>query len=98
MLPMALWLKQNEPDVWAAAATICECEDYLNLRVTGRLVAGARRLKRLLLREGASSGGARGGSQPVCRQGLDAGVLVRARSGGGERRRVVRGSACPGGG
>ena len=40
MLPKALWLKQNEPEVWAAAATICECQDYLNLRVTGRLVAG----------------------------------------------------------
>lgn len=39
MLPKALWLKQAEPKTWAVAATICECQDWLNFRCTGRLVA-----------------------------------------------------------
>jgi len=40
MLPKALWLKENEPTVWAAAATVCECQDWLNFKLTGELVAG----------------------------------------------------------
>jgi len=39
MLPKALWLKRHEPGVWAAAKTLCEYQDYLNLRLTGRRVA-----------------------------------------------------------
>ena len=40
MLPKALWLKQKEPETWQAASCICECQDWLNLRCTGRMVAG----------------------------------------------------------
>ncbi|KAG2438453.1 hypothetical protein HYH02_010908 [Chlamydomonas schloesseri] len=39
MLPKSLWLAQCEPGTWARAATICEYQDYMNLRLTGRLVA-----------------------------------------------------------
>ena len=40
MLPKALWLKQSEPQTWAAAHTVCECQDWMNFMLTGRLVAG----------------------------------------------------------
>lgn len=40
MLPKARWLKGNEPHVWAVAATICECQDWLNFMCTGAMVAG----------------------------------------------------------
>ena len=39
MIPKAMWLKENEPDVWARAAAVCEKQDYLNFLLTGRLVA-----------------------------------------------------------
>ncbi|MBO6640475.1 MAG: carbohydrate kinase [Roseitalea sp.] len=35
MIPKALWLKRNEPDIFDAAHTICEYQDYLTLRLTG---------------------------------------------------------------
>jgi ribulose kinase len=38
MIPKALWLKQNEPEIFESAATICEYQDYLNFHLTGRLV------------------------------------------------------------
>jgi ribulose-phosphate 3-epimerase len=41
MIPKALWIKESEPEVWQQAATICEYQDYINLRLTGRLVASA---------------------------------------------------------
>ena len=40
MLPKALWIKQSEPEIWDKAVTICECQDWLNWRCTGQLVAG----------------------------------------------------------
>ncbi|MBY5934918.1 carbohydrate kinase [Tateyamaria omphalii] len=39
MIPKALWIKRNEPDIYAAAATICEYQDYLTLRLTGERCA-----------------------------------------------------------
>lgn len=39
MIPKALWLKRREPEVYTAAATICEYQDYLTLRLTGRRAA-----------------------------------------------------------
>ncbi|MGE0716789.1 MAG: ribulokinase [Alphaproteobacteria bacterium] len=39
MIPKALWLARNEPAAFAAAATIGEYQDYLNLHLTGRRVA-----------------------------------------------------------
>ena len=39
MLPKCLWLKENEPARYAAAHSICEYQDFLNLRLTGRLCA-----------------------------------------------------------
>lgn len=39
MIPKALWIKQNEPDLFARAATICEFQDYINLHLTGRRIA-----------------------------------------------------------
>ncbi|MGE0724446.1 MAG: ribulokinase [Alphaproteobacteria bacterium] len=41
MVPKALWLARHEPAVFDRAATICEFQDYLNLRLTGRRVASA---------------------------------------------------------
>ena len=37
MLPKSLWLAHNEPDTWAATATLVEYLDWLNFRLTGRL-------------------------------------------------------------
>ncbi len=39
MIPKALWIQENEPEVFEQAATICEYQDYLNLHLTGRRVA-----------------------------------------------------------
>lgn len=39
MIPKALWLKRNEPAAFAAAETICEYQDFLNLRLTGERCA-----------------------------------------------------------
>jgi FGGY-family pentulose kinase len=35
MLPKALWLKRNEPDVFARADRIVECTDWMMFRLTG---------------------------------------------------------------
>ncbi len=39
MIPKALWLKQNEVEIFCKAVTICEYQDYLNFHLTGRLVS-----------------------------------------------------------
>ena len=39
MIPKALWIKQNEPEIFERAVTICEYQDYINFHLTGRLVA-----------------------------------------------------------
>ncbi|MCC7491117.1 MAG: hypothetical protein IT204_02155 [Fimbriimonadaceae bacterium] len=39
MLPKALWIKENQPDLYAAADLVIECQDWLNHRLTGRWVA-----------------------------------------------------------
>jgi ribulokinase len=38
MIPKALWIKRNEPQIWDRAAVVCEFQDYVNLLLTGRLV------------------------------------------------------------
>ena len=39
MLPKALWLKRNEPEMFARAHTICEFQDFITLRLTGERAA-----------------------------------------------------------
>ena len=39
MIPKALWLSRHEPGVFAHAHTICEYQDFLNWRLTGRRCA-----------------------------------------------------------
>jgi ribulokinase len=39
MIPKALWLARHEPEIFRAAHTICEYQDFINLRLTGRRVA-----------------------------------------------------------
>ncbi len=39
MIPKALWIKQNEPELFEKASTVCEYQDYLNFHLTGRWVA-----------------------------------------------------------
>ena len=39
MIPKALWLHRNEPAVFDRAATICEYQDFMTLRMTGRRTA-----------------------------------------------------------
>ena len=41
MLPKALWLKEEDTDVWNQAAHICEYQDYINMKLTGRLCASS---------------------------------------------------------
>lgn len=38
MLPKALWIKENEPENYERAVRICEYQDYLMLRMTGKYV------------------------------------------------------------
>jgi ribulokinase len=35
-IPKALWLRENEPDIYARTAVICECLEWLNFRLTGQ--------------------------------------------------------------
>lgn len=44
MIPKALWLKRNEPDIYAAAHTICEYQDFITLRLTGERAASLNNL------------------------------------------------------
>jgi ribulokinase len=39
MLPKALWVKRNQPEVWARAAMVGEYQDFMTLRLTGRWIA-----------------------------------------------------------
>ena len=39
MIPKALWLKRNEPQIFDDAVTICEYQDYLTMRLTGERCA-----------------------------------------------------------
>jgi len=41
MTPKALWIKQNEPEIWEKACTICEYQDYINWKLTGIMVASS---------------------------------------------------------
>ncbi len=37
-LPKLMWVRDNEPQVWAATRAVCVAKDYVNLLLTGRLV------------------------------------------------------------
>lgn len=39
MIPKALWIKENMPDVYKNSAYICEKQDYINYKLTGKLVS-----------------------------------------------------------
>lgn len=39
MLPKCLWVKENDAALWSSTRHVCEKNDYLNYRLTGRLVA-----------------------------------------------------------
>ena len=52
MVPKALWLKQNRPELFARAAKVCEYQDYVNLKLTGRYCASANNVA---VRDGTSS-------------------------------------------
>jgi ribulose kinase len=39
LLPKAMWIKEHEPHVYENAEIICEYQDYLNYRLTGKMVA-----------------------------------------------------------
>jgi sugar (pentulose or hexulose) kinase len=39
MIPKALWMKRRQPELFQRAARICEYQDYINWRLTGRWVA-----------------------------------------------------------
>lgn len=41
MTPKALWIRQNEPEVWAKAETVCEYQDYINYKLTGEICASS---------------------------------------------------------
>ena len=41
LLPKAMWMKQNEAQVWEDAHVICEYQDYINYRLTGKMVASS---------------------------------------------------------
>ncbi len=39
MIPKSLWMKRHQPELFGEAARICEYQDYINWRLTGRWVA-----------------------------------------------------------
>jgi len=39
MPPKALWVKRNQPEIFARAKTVCEYQDFINHRLTGRRAA-----------------------------------------------------------
>jgi ribulose kinase len=39
MIPKALWLKRNEPQIYDASHTVCEYQDFLVMRLTGERCA-----------------------------------------------------------
>ena len=39
MVPKALWLHRHERALFDRAAYVCEFQDYINFRLTGRMVA-----------------------------------------------------------
>ncbi len=39
MIPKALWIARNEPEIFRAAHTICEYQDFMTLRLTGERAA-----------------------------------------------------------
>lgn len=39
MIPKALWIARNEPEIFAKAETICEYQDFMTLRLTGEKAA-----------------------------------------------------------
>lgn len=41
MTPKALWIRQEEPEVWKRAQTICEYQDYINYKLTGVMCASS---------------------------------------------------------
>lgn len=41
MTPKALWIKQNEPEIWQKAKTICEYQDFINYKMTGSICASS---------------------------------------------------------
>lgn len=36
-LHQSLWLKQNEPENWSRAKTVCEKQDFINFRLSGNM-------------------------------------------------------------
>ena len=41
MTPKALWIRQNEPEIWNSAKTICEYQDFINFKLTGEICASS---------------------------------------------------------
>ncbi|WP_018689517.1 FGGY-family carbohydrate kinase [Ahrensia kielensis] len=39
LVPKAMWLKRNQPEIWQDADVICEALDYVNFDLTGKWVA-----------------------------------------------------------
>lgn len=35
LVPKAMWIKKNEPEIWQKSEMICEALDYINFRLTG---------------------------------------------------------------
>ncbi|MCL6709454.1 FGGY-family carbohydrate kinase [Pseudomonas sp. R2.Fl] len=38
LVPKSMWLKRNQPDLWASAEVVCEALDYINFDLTGEWV------------------------------------------------------------
>jgi ribulose-phosphate 3-epimerase len=41
LTPKALWIRQNEPEIWEKATTIAEYQDFINFKLTGRICASS---------------------------------------------------------
>ena len=37
MIPKALWIKEQEPEVWDRVEHVCDKQDYMNYLLTGKL-------------------------------------------------------------
>lgn len=56
MIPKALWIKENEPEIYDAAAYICEYQDVINFRLTDRMCASVNNVSVRWHHHGENSG------------------------------------------
>ena len=63
-LPKALWIKENEPETFNKAKHICDCQDWLNNRLTGEWVSSINIASAKYYYDRDTGGGPRASTRP----------------------------------